>query len=67
MRLSRREGETVGIQIDFAPLKRLVFEFRDARAWERFHDSKNLAATLAIEPAKFQELFSSRLEEEVTP
>jgi NTP pyrophosphatase (non-canonical NTP hydrolase) len=31
--------------------------FRDARDWQQFHDSKNLAIALSIEAAELNELF----------
>ena len=37
-------------------IKALV-EFRDARDWKQFHDSKNLAIALSIEAAELNELF----------
>ena len=32
-------------------------KFRDDRAWEQFHDSKNLASAISIEAAELNELF----------
>lgn len=37
-------------------IKALV-DFRDARDWKQFHDSKNLATALSIEVAELNELF----------
>ena len=34
-----------------------LLEFRDARDWEQFHDSKNLALALSIEASELNELF----------
>ncbi len=34
-----------------------LIKFRDARDWEQFHDSKNLAAAISIEAAELNELF----------
>jgi NTP pyrophosphatase (non-canonical NTP hydrolase) len=31
--------------------------FRDARDWEQFHDSKNLAVAISIEAAELNEVF----------
>ncbi len=37
-------------------VKQLI-AFRDARDWEQFHDSKNLALAISIEAAELNELF----------
>jgi len=37
-------------------IKNLI-EFRDARDWKQFHDTKNLAVALSIEAAELNELF----------
>ena len=34
-----------------------LIAFRDARDWEQFHDSKNLALAISIEAAELNELF----------
>jgi NTP pyrophosphatase (non-canonical NTP hydrolase) len=34
-----------------------LLAFRDARDWEQFHDSKNLALALSIEAGELNELF----------
>ncbi len=34
-----------------------LLEFRRERAWEQFHDPRNLAAAIAIEAGELQELF----------
>lgn len=34
-----------------------LHKFRDARDWEQFHDSKNLATAIGIEAAELNELF----------
>ena len=34
-----------------------LIRFRDARNWEQFHDSKNLASAISIEAAELNELF----------
>ncbi len=38
-------------------LKAVVAEFVEARRWQRFHDPKNLAMSLAIEAAELMEHF----------
>ena len=35
----------------------VLVDFRDARDWKQFHDSKNLATALSIEVAELNELF----------
>lgn len=42
----------------------LLTEFRDARDWQQFHDSKNLALALSIEAAELNELFLWKKESE---
>lgn len=34
-----------------------LIRFRDARDWEQFHDTKNLATAISIEAAELNELF----------
>lgn len=34
-----------------------LISFRDARDWEQFHDTKNLAVAISIEAAELNELF----------
>ncbi len=34
-----------------------LIEFRDARDWKQFHDSKNLATAIGIEAAELNELY----------
>jgi len=34
-----------------------LIQFRDARDWQQFHDSKNLATAISIEAAELNELF----------
>ena len=34
-----------------------LLNFRDERDWEQFHDSKNLALAISIEPAELNEIF----------
>ena len=36
---------------------RQLKEFRDARDWNQFHDSKNLATAISIEAAELNELY----------
>lgn len=40
-----------------ADLRRIVAEFVAARQWERYHDAKNLAMSIAIEAAELMEHF----------
>ncbi len=42
----------------------LLTQFRDARDWAQFHDSKNLALALSIEAAELNELFLWKKESE---
>ena len=42
---------------DFTEITAALLEFRDARDWKQFHDSKNLATALSIEVAELNELF----------
>jgi NTP pyrophosphatase (non-canonical NTP hydrolase) len=42
---------------DFQMLIDQLVKFRDARQWEQFHDSKNLAIAISIEAAELNELF----------
>jgi len=41
-----------------------ILKFRDARLWERFHTSKDLAAAISIEAAELNELFLWKTVEE---
>ncbi|UII29103.1 nucleotide pyrophosphohydrolase [Fulvivirga maritima] len=34
-----------------------LIEFRDARDWQQFHDSKNLASAISIEASELNELY----------
>ena len=43
--------------IDYKEVIRQLKEFRDARDWEQFHDSKNLATAISIEAAELNELY----------
>ena len=45
-----------------ADLKELVNKFVDDRDWEKYHSSKNLAMSIAIEAAELMELFQWRSE-----
>lgn len=45
-------------------IKELI-KFRDARDWQQFHDSKNLALAISIEAAELNELFLWKKGEEV--
>jgi NTP pyrophosphatase (non-canonical NTP hydrolase) len=42
---------------EFRDLMSALVEFRDARDWQQFHDSKNLAVALSIEAAELNEVF----------
>jgi NTP pyrophosphatase (non-canonical NTP hydrolase) len=42
---------------EFRDLMAALVEFRDARDWKQFHDSKNLAIALSIEAAELNEVF----------
>ncbi|MBN1182280.1 MAG: nucleotide pyrophosphohydrolase [Bacteroidales bacterium] len=41
-----------------------IIKFRDARNWEQFHNSKDLALALSIEAAELNELFLWKTVEE---
>lgn len=49
-----------------AELKKLVDDFVAERDWERFHDPKNLAASIAIEAAELMEHFQWLRSEELS-
>jgi NTP pyrophosphatase (non-canonical NTP hydrolase) len=38
-------------------ITKALVDFRDARDWKQFHDTKNLASALSIEVAELNELF----------
>ncbi|MFT4644062.1 MAG: NTP pyrophosphatase (non-canonical NTP hydrolase) [Planctomycetota bacterium] len=38
-------------------ITKALIEFRDARDWKQFHDSKNLATAIGIEAAELNELY----------
>lgn len=42
---------------DIKKITQALVDFRDARDWKQFHDSKNLATALSIEIAELNELF----------
>lgn len=42
---------------DIQELTQKLIEFRNARDWKQFHDSKNLATAISIEAAELNELF----------
>jgi len=42
---------------DIKQITEALLEFRDARDWKQFHDSKNLATAISIEAAELNELF----------
>ncbi|CAM1372935.1 Nucleotide pyrophosphohydrolase [Tenacibaculum litopenaei] len=42
---------------DIDEIIKALTEFRDARDWKQFHDSKNLASAIAIEAGELNELF----------
>jgi NTP pyrophosphatase (non-canonical NTP hydrolase) len=42
---------------DIEEIQTSLREFRDARDWAQFHDSKNLATAISIEAAELNELF----------
>ena len=41
-----------------------IIQFRDARQWGQYHDSKNLSQALGIEAAELQEIFLWKMPEE---
>ncbi len=42
-----------------------LIKFRNARDWEQFHDSRNLALAISIEAAELNELFLWKSDKEV--
>lgn len=42
---------------DIKEITEALIKFRDARDWQQFHDSKNLANAISIEAAELNELF----------
>jgi NTP pyrophosphatase (non-canonical NTP hydrolase) len=54
----RSEGAVMPDQdTTVAALKKVMADFVAAREWERYHDPKNLAASIAIEAAELMEHF----------
>lgn len=49
---------------EFKEIAEKLIEFRDARDWKQFHDSKNLAIAIGIEAAELNELFLWKTVEE---
>ena len=49
---------------DFEYLIKELQKFRDARHWEQFHNSKDLALAISIEAAELNELFLWKTTEE---
>jgi len=47
-------------------LTRLAIEFRDARDWKQFHNSKDLAICLSIEAAELMELVLWKSQDELS-
>ena len=45
------------MKTDIQEITSQLLQFRDAREWAQFHDSKNLAAALSIEAAELNELY----------
>ncbi|WP_242120901.1 nucleotide pyrophosphohydrolase [Aestuariivivens sediminicola] len=51
-----------------ADLKEVIFklkQFRDARDWEQFHNSKDLALAISIEASELLELFLWKANEDI--
>ncbi|MEM6804854.1 MAG: nucleotide pyrophosphohydrolase [Bacteroidota bacterium] len=46
-------------------MTKALVDFRDARDWEQFHNSKDLALALSIEAAELNELFLWKKADEV--
>ena len=42
---------------EISQITKALTDFRDARDWKQFHDTKNLATALSIEVAELNELF----------
>ncbi len=49
---------------DFQVLIDELLKFRDARHWEQFHNTKDLALAISIEAAELNELFLWKTTEE---
>lgn len=52
---------------DIAQLITKIHAFRDARDWQQFHNSKDLALALSIEASELVELFLWKGNEEADP
>jgi NTP pyrophosphatase (non-canonical NTP hydrolase) len=52
---------------DLAQLTKRVIDFRDARDWEQFHNSKDLALAISVEAAELLELFLWKGNEDADP
>lgn len=50
---------------DYSDVITALTQFRDARDWSQFHDSKNLALAISIEAAELNELFLWKKEDNV--
>jgi NTP pyrophosphatase (non-canonical NTP hydrolase) len=46
-------------------LTEMLIKFRDARNWEQFHNSKDLALAISVEAAELNELFLWKRAEDV--
>lgn len=49
---------------DIEEITARLIEFRDARDWEQFHDSRNLALAISLEAAELNELFLWKSDQE---
>jgi NTP pyrophosphatase (non-canonical NTP hydrolase) len=54
-----------GTKSEFHELTEMLVKFRDARNWEQFHNSKDLALAMSIEAAELNELFLWKSSEDV--
>lgn len=52
---------------EIADLTKLAIDFREARNWGQFHNSKDLAICLAVEANELLELFLWKKAEEANP
>jgi NTP pyrophosphatase (non-canonical NTP hydrolase) len=52
---------------DIKELQQKIIEFRDARNWAQYHNSKDLALCLSIEASELLELFLWKKAEEADP
>ena len=53
------------MESDIASLQARLREFRDARDWEQFHETKNLAVALSVEASELCELMLWMTNDEV--